>query len=113
MDAFLGFNFLYEVSGEFILRLLQRLVTESRRIEDTLVTKRGLQLSLKVRDLTLELCDDLGILRDMILHIVHVKLHVSLNVFGSICIFQGVMRIFILLTRGGNVGNHNGAAVSA
>ncbi len=98
MDAFLSFNFLYKVSGEFILRFLQRLITESGGIEDTLVTKRGLQLGLKVRDFTLEMCDDLGILRNMILHIVHVKLHVSLNVFGSICIFQGVMCIFILLT---------------
>jgi len=112
MNAFLCFNFLNKVSCEFILRFLQRLITESGGIEDTLVTKGGLQLGLKVRDLTLELRDDLGVLRYMVLHIVHVTLNVSLYVFCSICIFQSVMCIFITLTRGRNVGDHNGTAVS-
>jgi hypothetical protein len=112
MNAFLCFNFLNKVSGEFILRFLQGLIAESGGIEDALVSKGGLQLGLKVRDLTLELRDDLGVLRNMILHIVHVTLHVSLYVFGSICIFQSVVCVFITLTRGRNVGNHNGTAVS-
>jgi hypothetical protein len=112
VNAFLSLYFLNKVPGELILRFLQRLITESGGIEDALVTKGSFQLGLKVRDLALELCDDLGILRYVILHIVHVTLHVSLYVFGSICIFQSVMCVFITLTRGRNVCDHNGTAVS-
>ena len=112
MYAFLGLHLLYEVAGELLLRFLQRLIAESGGVEDALVAQGGLQLSLQVRDLALELRDDLGILRNVILHIVHVALHVCLDIFRSIRVFKRVMRIFIALARGRNVGNHNGTAVA-
>lgn len=112
MYAFLGLHLLYEVAGEFLLRFLERLIAESGGVEDALVAQGGLKLCLQVRDLPLELGDDLGILRNVILHIVYVALHVCLDVFRSVCVFKRVMRIFIALARGRNVGNHNGPAVA-
>ena len=112
MYAFLGLHLLYEVAGQLLLRFLERLIAESGGVEDALVAQGGLKLGLQVRDLALQLGDNLGILRNVILHIMHVALHVCLDVFRPVRVFKRVMRIFIALTRGRNVGNHNGTAVA-
>ena len=69
VNTLLDFNFFDEVRSKFLFGFLQRFIAKGWRMKYTLVTKRCFQLSLKVMDFTLELSDDLGVLRNMIFHI--------------------------------------------
>ncbi len=73
---------LYKVTVYLLLRLLQLLLIDHWRD-----VYRCLQLRLQVSDLTLQLRDDLRVLRDVVLHVQHVPLHVCLDVLRTIRIF--------------------------
>ena len=70
-------------------------------------------LRFQLWNLASELVDDVSVLRYMVLNVENVPLNISLNVFSTISIFQGVMGIFVVLRWWGNIRNHHCSAVSS
>lgn len=71
------------------------------------------ELQFEALDLQLQLPDDIRILRNMILHIENIPLHVRLNVLGPVRVLQSVVRVVVVRARRRNVRDHDGPAIAA
>lgn len=71
------------------------------------------ELGLEGRDLLSEALDDLCVAGDMVLDVMNVLDGFVLDVFGSVCVLEGVVSVLVVVTAGGDIGNHDRATVSA
>ena len=71
------------------------------------------ELGLEGGDLLSEALDDLCVAGDVVLDVMDVLDGFVLDVFGSVCVLEGVVSVLVVVTAGGDIGDHDRAAVSA
>ena len=71
------------------------------------------ELGLEGGNLLSEALDDLCVAGDVVLDVMDVLYGFVLDVFGSVCILESVVSVFVVVTAGGNIGDHDRAAVSS
>jgi hypothetical protein len=94
MDPLLDLDLFNEMRGELVLGFLELTQVNLRLSPWGCHSQGSFKLGLEVGNFTLELGDDLGILGDVVLHIVDIALDCGLDVFGSVCILESVVGIF-------------------